>query len=206
MSAFEAIVIALSARALQVVKATGRRVAKTLNNLHAWAGLALCICMLVAPPSAHASEAWRTDGQPVSAALNITIVIPAVLRVLENTHPLSLPPADTLTARTSVVQRMVLVSTLGKGFCMDLLLNRQQIADWQLSVSGSAGIWLEPAASGYRLCAARAGRYELALQHDFILKEKSREIARTAGAAGSAGLERLASAPDWPVNLSFATP
>lgn len=194
MPAFATIVTAASALVLLVMQATGRRVARTLNINPALAVLALCTGMLVSPPSAHANEAWRTDGKPVSAALSITIVIPAVLRILENTHPLSLPPADALTARTSVVQRMVLLSTLGKGFCMDLRLDRQQIADWQLRVSGSAGAWLEPAAAGYRLCAARAGRYELALQHDFALTEKDQ---------GPAGLTKVL---DWPVNMSFATP
>lgn len=194
MRAFETTVIAASTQALQAVCATDHRVAKTLTVMHALAGLALYAGMLAATPSACANEAWRTDGQPVSAALNITIVIPAVLRVLENTHPLSLTPADALTARTSAVQRMVLVSTLGKGFCMDLRLNRQQITDWKLSISGSTGAWLEPAAAGYRLCAARAGRYNVALQHDFVLAERDR---------GPAGLAKVL---DWPVAMSFAAP
>ena len=54
---------------------------------------------------------------------------------------------------------------------MDLRLTQQQLTDWQLSVSGSAGTRIEPSEGGYRLCVGRAGRYEVALQHDFSLKD-----------------------------------
>ena len=91
-----------------------------------------------------------------------------------------------------MLQRLVLVSTLGKGFCMDLRLTQQQLTDWQLRVSGSAGTRIEPSEGGYRLCVGRAGRYEVALQHDFSLKDGARQ--------------GLAPALDWPVNVSLASP
>ena len=189
MPAFETIVNTTSAGIQQRVVTPAR----TGLGYQARVGLTLCVGLL-ATSSAGAHEVWHTDGRPASAALNITIVIPAVLRILENTHPLSLEPADALTARTSALQRMVLVSTLGKGFCMGLQLNQPQIKEWQLRISGSAGAWVEPVASGYKLCAARAGRYEVALQHDFALKEKGQQLASPP------------SAVDWPVNISLATP
>ena len=79
-----------------------------------------------------------------------------MLRLLENSHPSSLPVADAPSAHISVLQRLVLVSTLGKGFCMDLRLTQQQLTDWQLRVSGSAGTRIEPSEGGYRLCVGRA--------------------------------------------------
>lgn len=163
----------------------------------ALAWLALCAGILLVPAWAHANQASSADGQPVTAAVNVSIVIPPVLRILENSHPLALPPLDaldTLAAHTSALQRMVLVSTLGKGFCMDLRLSQLQISDWQLKISGTAGTWLEPVTEGYRLCAARAGRYELTLQHDFFLKEKDQR--RTDPSTALA----------WPVYVSFALP
>ena len=146
---------------------------------------------------ARANQASTVNGQPVTAALHVSIVIPAVLRILENSHPLELPPLDTLgtlAGHTSALQRMVLVSTLGKGFCMDLRLSQLQISDWQLKISGTPGAWLEPVLEGYKLCAARAGRYELTLQHDFFLKEKDRRRADPGTALA------------WPVYASFALP
>ena len=154
--------------------------------------IALCAAALWGPTSASANDTPSADGRQASAALNFSIIIPAVLRVIENSHPPSLPAADPQTSRVSARQRMVLVSTLRKGFCMDLQLTQRQLADWQIQVSGSAGTWLEPSNGGYRLCTGRAGRYELALQHDFSLKD---------GARG-----KPSPALDWPVNISFATP
>jgi hypothetical protein len=147
---------------------------------------------LCSPASALTREALSTDSHPASTAISFAIVIPAVLRILENSHPLSLPVADTPDAHISVSQRLVLLSTLGKGFCMELQLSQPQLTDWQLRVSGSAGVRIEPSAGGYRLCVGRAGRYELALQHDFTLKERARA--------------NPAAVLDWPVQVSLASP
>jgi hypothetical protein len=154
--------------------------------------IALCAGALCNPLSALAHEAVSAGNHHAGTAINFAIVIPAVLRILENSHPLSLPMADTSDAHISVSQRLVLVSTLGKGFCMDLQLSQQQLTDWQLQVSGSASARIEPSAGGYRLCVGRAGRYEVALQHEFTLKDSAR-------ADGAAAL-------DWPVLVSLATP
>jgi hypothetical protein len=159
---------------------------------HLISAITLCTVALCNPTSAMAHEALGADGHHAGTALNFSIVIPAVLRILENSHPLSLPVADAPDAHISVLQRLVLVSTLGKGFCMELQLSQQQLTDWQLRVSGSVGARIEPSAAGYRLCVGRAGRYEVALQHDFTLKDSAR-ADRT-------------SALDWPVLVSLATP
>lgn len=157
---------------------------------HLIPALALCAGVLWAPTPARANETLSVDGRPASAALSLSIIVPAVLRVIENSHPRALPAADVHIARVSALQRMVLVSTLGKGFCMDLQLNQRQVSDWQVQLSGSAGATIQAAEGGYRVCTRRAGRYELALQHDFSLKNDIR------GA--------LAPALDWPVSMSLS--
>jgi hypothetical protein len=71
---------------------------------------------------------------------------------------------------------------------MDLQITEHQLSDWQLQISTGAGTWLQRAADGYRLCTARAGRYDVALQHDF-------------NAVGSTDQAR-----GWPVVVSITTP
>lgn len=155
--------------------------------------IALCAGVLWGSTSTSAHDSLSADGRKAGTTQDFRIIIPEVLHILENSHPSSLTVAGTLmTPRISALQRVVLVSTLRKGFCMDLRLNQPQVADWQVQVGGSAGIWIEPLDGGYHLCAHHAGRYELALQHDFSLKD---------GARGN-----LAPALDWPVSMSLATP
>ena len=197
MPAFGTLPSAALARTRQGTRAAVGNWTKNGQRQRALRWLALCAGVLLVPVIARANQALSTDNQPVTAAVHVSIVIPPVLRILENSHPLALPPLDTLdtlAAHTSALQRMVLVSTLGKGFCMDLRLSQKQISNWQLKISGTLGAWLEPMLEGYRLCAARAGRYELTLQHDFFLKEKDRRRADPTTALA------------WPVYVSFAMP
>lgn len=194
MPAFSTVITALLIELLRRIYSVYPRLARAGTATHSILAIALCTGVLATPTSASAAETLTVDGRQASAALNFTIIIPAVLRILENSHPSSLPMADMPASRVSAMQRMVLVSTLGKGFCMNLRLTQLEVADWQLRVSGSAGTWIEPSDGGYRLCARRAGRYELALQHDFSLKEKDGNRASPAAAL------------DWPVNVSLATP
>jgi hypothetical protein len=154
--------------------------------------VAVCTGVLTTPTTAMASGTFSSDRQSSSATLNIRVLIPAILRILEESHPQSLPPADTKSSHISATQRMVLVSTLRKGFCLDLQLTQRQITDWQIRVSGSPGTWIEPSENGYHLCAGRAGRYEVALQHDFSLKDSLRG--------------NVASAIEWPVSLNLSAP
>lgn len=155
---------------------------------------ALVAGMCFTSQNSRAGETLSVDKPQASTSLDFAIVIPAVLRILENSHPAALFSADTAGSLISATQRMVLVSTLGKGFCMDLQLNQQQVTDWQLSISGSAGTRVEAANGGYRICAMRPGRFELALQHAFSLKD------RTPGAIPQT------SNLNWPVSVSLVTP
>jgi hypothetical protein len=133
-----------------------------------------------------------TDSRKATAEIGIKVVVPAVLRITRDTHPLSLAAADAQTSSVSALQQMVLVSTLRQGFCMNLQLTQGKIASWQIQVSGSAGTWIEPSEGGYRLCANHSGRYDLALQHTFTLKDGLRE--------------NQTAAVDWPVSVSLAAP
>jgi hypothetical protein len=147
---------------------------------------------LVVSTSVDAGENMIIESRKASTPLDFSIIIPVVLRIIENRHPRSLPVAAAHASTRSATQHLVLVSTLGKGFCMELQLTKANIVDWQVTVAGSPGTWVQPSREGYRVCARHAGRYELALQHNFQLKTSDHE-------KGSSDL-------DWPVSLSLATP
>lgn len=117
--------------------------------------------LLLAPLPARAEAALATDGAKASASLNIRIVVPPVMRVIENTHPTQVDGGQ------PVEQRLVVLSNLRHGFCASLRLSDPQLAHWQLRTEQVGGITLQPVAGGYRLCASRPGRYTLRLQHDF---------------------------------------
>jgi hypothetical protein len=141
-----------------------------------------------------AREALVIGSSTSSAAIQFAIVIPAILRIVENSHPAMLPIANLGSHRVVAVQKMVVISTLRGGFCMDLQVSRPaDQGDWNLKVRGN-GAWIEPGEAGYRLCAAKPGRYELMLQHDF-----SALYAAAESGSVNSGIA-------WPVNVSLANP
>ncbi|MEY4884156.1 MAG: hypothetical protein RIS34_2010 [Pseudomonadota bacterium] len=137
---------------------------------HAVLAIALCAGALTPGASALAEAKVTPDGRKSSASLDFRIVIPAILRVTENSYPAQLPATNATNGRISALQHLVLLSTMRKGFCMDLTLNQPLVADWQVQASGSTGVSVQASDAGYRVCASRAGRYELALQYAFNLK------------------------------------
>lgn len=124
------------------------------------AGL-LALGLVLAPMPATAEGAWTAGDGNASARLNIRIVIPPVMRVLENSHP---PQID---GTQPVEQRLVVLSNLRNGFCASLRLTDPRLGDWQLHTDATGGVTLQAQAGGYRLCTSRPGRYTLRLQHDF---------------------------------------
>ena len=104
-------------------------------------------------------------GTGSSASVDIRIVVPPVMQVLENTHPSQLGVA--VDGQWNAQQKLVVMSTMKRGFCVTLRLATPQVNDWQLQTSQEGGTTLNPLADGYRLCTARAGRYTLLLQHAF---------------------------------------
>ena len=106
-----------------------------------------------------------SESRGASATLNFRIVIPPVMRVLENSHPLQIDPeAD---GSLSAQQRLVVMSNMKRGFCVTLRLADPALDDWQLTTAPQSGVQLSPVADGYRLCSNRPGRYTLLLQHQF---------------------------------------
>jgi hypothetical protein len=169
--------------------------------------LSLAPAAAVTAPTDHSTDVRKTD------AVDFAIVIPAVLRLLENDHPAELQPLAAPASPISALQRVVLVSTLRSGFCMDLRLTplqvgQTQVADWQVqlaALSGAAaasGARVEAFDGGWRVCTRRAGRFELALQHAFSMRPTAPE-ARVSMAIDAAG---QTASLGWPVALSLSTP
>lgn len=148
-----------------------------------------------------------------AGVVDFAIIVPAILRLLENDHPTELLSLAGPALPVSAFQRVVLVSTMRSGFCMDLRLNpmpggQAHVADWQVQVAALSGVASVSVArvdafdGGWRVCARRAGRFELALQHAFSLQPS----ARAAEANAPTGAIGDATAIGWPVALSLTSP
>jgi hypothetical protein len=167
----------------------------------------------LAPTPAVTTLAGPSTDVQKTDAVDFAIVIPAILRLLENDHPAELQPLAGPAAPISALQRVVLVSTLRSGFCMDLRLNaltagQAQVADWQVqlaALSGAAaasGARVEAFDGGWRVCTRRAGRFELALQHAFSMQP------RAAAPGVNLAIDKTGQAASlgWPVAISLSTP
>jgi len=106
-----------------------------------------------------------TRSTGASASVDIRIVVPPVMQVLENSHPVQL--GVSVDGQWSAQQKLVVMSTMKRGFCVTLRLATPQVDGWQLQSLHEGGATLSAVADGYRLCTARAGRYTLLLQHAF---------------------------------------
>ena len=141
--------------------------------------------LLLWPAASRAEASYPGASGKASASLNFRIIIPSVMRVLENSHPAQLQPSADGSALTAE-QRLVVVSNMRHGFCVALRQASPERAagwrvGWQLQASGasspgeagaipgaSEAAQLSPQADGgYRLCTTRPGRYTLLLQHAF---------------------------------------
>lgn len=165
---------------------------------------------LVAPLDVLAAGHHANDPRK-PGAVDFAIVIPAVLRLLENDHPTRLHSLAETASPISALQRVVLMSTMKSGFCMDLRLNpmrggQTHVADWQVRLAAlsdaAASARVEAFAGGWRVCARRAGHFELALQHAFSLQPS---LSTPAANAPTVGMGET-TAIGWPVALSLATP
>jgi len=123
--------------------------------------LLAALALLLAPAPGAAEAVLVTGAGKASAALNFRVVIPPVMRVIENSHPMQIDGAQ------PVEQRLVVLSNMKHGFCASLRLNDPQLTGWRLKTEETAGVTLQPLADGYRLCANRPGRFTLRLQHEF---------------------------------------
>ena len=151
------------------------------------------IALGLAWPATGMSESVQVSGVNnggASASIDIRIVVPAVMQVLENSHPSQLGAA--VDGRWTAQQTLVVHSTMKRGFCVSLRLAAPQVAGWRLDTAQQGGTTLTPVADGYRLCTSRPGRHTLTLQHAF---------ASAPGSANppSADLSGLPPSLSWPV-------
>lgn len=127
------------------------------------AALAAC-AMLLVPATGMGESAIATQGN-AGAALDFRIIIPPIVRVLENSHPSQLDAeAD---GDWNGQQRLVVLSNMKRGFCVTLRMTQPQVADWRVNAAQADGAELVRVSDGYRWCAPRAGRYTLLLDHAF---------------------------------------
>ena len=125
----------------------------------------LATVALLLAPATSTGEAVVGGAGGASASLRISITVPAVMRVLENSHPSQLTPV--VGGDWSAEQRLVVLSNMKRGFCITLRMSTADVEHWRLQTEQTGGITLNPLSDGYRLCTPRPGRYTLLLQHEF---------------------------------------
>lgn len=131
----------------------------------------LTTAALLTAPATSVGEAVVAGPGGASASLRISITVPAVMRVLENSHPSQLTPI--VGGDWSAEQRLVVLSNMKGGFCVTLRMNTTDVEAWRLQTEQTGGITLSPVSDGYRLCTPRPGRYTLLLQHEFEASSNS---------------------------------
>ena len=131
---------------------------------------ALLASALMLLPATSIGESVLVQQGKAGASLDFRIIIPPIMRVLENSHPLSLDAEA--SGDWSAQQRLVVVSNMKRGFCVTLRMSTPEVNDWRLTTA-QHDITLTQVSDGYRLCAPRAGRYTLLLDHEFNAANKS---------------------------------
>lgn len=121
--------------------------------------LALVAGLATVCPAA-AESLLATGGQVASARLTLRVVIPAMVRLQEDSHPLELAPGI-------AKQKLVIQTNLKHGFCAALSVDNNDFAGWQLRVASGDGVWLQSTQEGYRLCSKGPGHHTVYLEHQF---------------------------------------
>lgn len=121
--------------------------------------LVLAMCL---PAVAMAESRTAGGAQPsASASIRLRVEVPAVLQLRDNRHPMAVPLAG-----AAVQQQLDVQTTLRQGFCATLRLTMSGVRDWTVrSVGSPARVQRTP--DGYRVCAERQGRHQVALEHHF---------------------------------------
>lgn len=131
---------------------------------------ALLASALLLVPATSIGESVMVHQGKAGASLDFRIIIPPIMRVLENSHPQSLDAEA--SGDWSAQQRLVVVSNMKRGFCVTLRMSTPAVDDWRLKTS-QHDVTLTQVSDGYRLCAPRAGRYTLLLDHEFNAAHKT---------------------------------
>jgi hypothetical protein len=126
---------------------------------------ALAAMALMLVPATSIGESVLVHEGKAGASLDFRIIIPPIMRVLENSHPQEL--ATSSDGEASAEQRLVVQSNLKQGFCVSLRLAAPQLDSWELKTAPQSGVRLSPVADGYRLCGPRPGHYTVLLRHRF---------------------------------------
>jgi hypothetical protein len=139
--------------------------------------LALCLPVMALAESRNAS-----GPQPsANASIRLRVEIPALLQLRDNRHPAAVPLSG-----TAVQQQLDVQTTLRHGFCATLRLTMSGVRDWTVqSVGSPARVQRTP--DGYRVCAERQGRHQVALEHRFDFGP-----SQTTGSVG------------WPVQIELS--
>lgn len=125
----------------------------------------LTFSVLLSVPAHGIGESLVVTQGGSGASLDFRIIIPPIMRVLENSHPVQMEPV--VGGDWSAEQRLVVLSNMKRGFCVTLRMNTSDVDRWRLQTEQTGGITLSPVSDGYRLCTPRPGRYTLLLQHEF---------------------------------------
>ncbi len=133
--------------------------------------LLLAAGLLATPAPGKSESSLAGQTRHPSAGLDFRIVIPPVVRVLENSHPLRL--AAEAGGDWSAEQRLVVVSNMKRGFCVTLRMSAPEVDAWRLRTAQSGGVTLSLVSEGYRVCTPHPGRYTLLLQHEFGATQKA---------------------------------
>lgn len=120
------------------------------------------------------------SGQAASARLIIRVIVPPMVQLQEDIHPLD------MTTGVSE-QKLVIQTNLRQGFCAALRLSISEPIGWELRVAAGEDVWLQSTREGYRLCSNGPGRHTVRLEHRFDT------------AAGSMDAPRA-----WPVHMEIA--
>jgi hypothetical protein len=129
--------------------------------------LVLTAVLLAGGAAGARADSERITGPgSASGSLDFRIVVPAVVRLSENQHPaeLSAGDGDVHSGR----QRLVVSSTLRRGFCVALRLASPAVRGWRLAVPAGSGMTVEQRGDAHHVCAPRPGRYVVELQHEFL--------------------------------------
>ncbi len=130
----------------------------------------LASAMLLVPATSMGESALVTQGK-ASSSLDFRIIIPPVMRVLENSHPRQLDVV--VGGEVRAEQRVVVMSNMKRGFCVSLRRAAPQLGTWDLQTTPQSGVQLTATADGYRVCGTRPGSYTLLLQHRFGTRDAS---------------------------------
>ncbi len=93
----------------------------------------LAACALLLIPATSIGESRLVNQGNASSSLDFRIIIPPIMRVLENSHPMQLDAEA--NGDWSAQQRLVVVSNMKRGFCVTLRVSAPEVDAWRLNTA-----------------------------------------------------------------------